>query len=80
MRSQGTAAELERRRFRAVKLVEEGVPRKWIVRVLGVSQGALSRWWHLGCPRRLTDEDYQRLNQVIWQASSASCICWSNLH
>jgi transposase len=83
MPSQGTAAELERRRFRAVKLIEEGVPRKWIVRVLGVSQGALSRWCklaasgglqakpHLGCPRRLTDEDCQRLKGLLSEGAAA---------
>jgi transposase len=83
MRSQGGAGELERRRFRAVKLVEEGVPRKWIVRVLGVSRGTLSRWCklaascelqakpHPGCPRRLTDEDCQRLKELLSEGAAA---------
>ena len=83
MRPQGTVGELERRRFRAVKLIEEGVPRKWIVRVLGVSRGALSRWCklaasgrlqakpHSGRPRRLTDEDYQHLKELLSEGAAA---------
>src|SRR6266850_3556432 len=83
MRPQGTAGELERRRLRAVKLVKEGVPREWIMRVLGVSRCALSRWCklaasgglrarpQLGCPRRLTDEDYERLRELLSQGATA---------
>ena len=47
MRPVGRAAELERRRFRAVELISEGVSRKLIARVLGVSPVSLCRWCKL---------------------------------
>jgi transposase-like protein len=69
MRPYGIAEELERRRFRAVALLEEGVSRKLLARILGVSPNTLSRWRKLatadllcakpnhGRPPRLTDND-----------------------
>src|SRR3954471_4499686 len=40
----GTAAELERRRQRAVALVEQGEPRATVARVLGAHPKTLARW------------------------------------
>jgi transposase len=44
MRPKGTAAELERRRRRAVELVEQGEPPSVIARILGVRPSSLHRW------------------------------------
>src|SRR5215468_5434513 len=44
MRPLGTAAELERRRRRAVTLVEGGEPASVVARVLGVTPSSLRRW------------------------------------
>jgi transposase len=83
MRPIGSAEELERRRFRAVRLIQEGVPRKWIARVLGVPRGTLSRWCKLaeagalqakpqpGAPRRLTDQNYRELEELLAQGATA---------
>lgn len=83
MRSRGSAQELERRRFRAVQLMDQGAPRKLIARILGVSPTALSRWRKLadagelkarpipGAPRRLTDQDFRRLEGLLLQGATA---------
>jgi len=70
MRPRGYAQELERRRFRAIEMMDRGEPRKLIARFLGVSPGALSQWRkladagalkakpHPGPPRKLSDQDF----------------------
>jgi transposase len=88
MRPPGNAADLERRRFRAVELMEEGVPRELLARVLGVSPGSLSRWRklaetdmlrakpNLGAPPRLTDEDCAELERLLLKG--ATSYGWQN--
>ena len=83
MRPRGHAEELERRRFRAVELMDQGEPRKLISRIIGVSPAALSQWRkmagagalkakpHLGPPRRLSDQDLQRLEGLLSQGATA---------
>ena len=44
MRPHGNADELERRRRRAVALLNEGMPRNVLAKVLGVNPNSLSRW------------------------------------
>src|SRR3954451_9053773 len=44
MRPEGTAAELERRRRRAVALVEGGESPRVVARILGVTRSSLRRW------------------------------------
>jgi transposase len=74
---------LERRRFRAVELMEQGESRKVIGRVLGVSQTSLSRWASLGRSEalkakpatshagRLTDDDLLRLKELLSHGATA---------
>jgi transposase len=88
MRPQGNAEELERRRFRAVELMEEGVPRNLLARVFGVSPTSLSRWMklaetdslrakpHPGAPPRLTDEDCAELEGLLLKG--APSYGWQN--
>jgi transposase len=83
MRPRGSAKELERRRFRAVELIEQGEPRELVSRILGVSRGALSRWCrkaplgtleakqHMGHPCRLTDQDCELLKDLLGQGATA---------
>src|SRR5882757_598631 len=47
MRPKGTAAELERRRRRAVELVEQGDSPTVVARILGVTPSSLHRWRRL---------------------------------
>src|SRR6266852_3157055 len=47
MRPEGTAAELERRRRRAVALVEAGESPSVVARILGVTRSSLRRWRRL---------------------------------
>src|SRR5262245_1012119 len=47
MRPRGTAAELERRRRRAVALVEGGESPSLVARILGVTRSSLRRWRRL---------------------------------
>ena len=47
MRSEGTAAELERRRRRAVALVDAGESPSVVARILGVTRSTLRRWRRL---------------------------------
>ena len=44
MKPSGRTEYLERRRFRAVQLMEEGIPRNLLARVLDCSAASLSRW------------------------------------
>ncbi len=52
MRPKGTAAELERRRRRAVELVEQGESPTVVARILGVRVSSLQRW------RRMARQPY----------------------
>jgi transposase len=82
MRPHGNAEELERRRTRAVELMEEGIPRKLLARVLGVSPASLSRWRklaelgalaakpHPGAPHRLSDEDRRELERLLLKGAT----------
>jgi transposase len=77
MRPKGNAKELERRRFRAVELLDQGEPANVVARILGVSQAALSRWRRRaregtlrarpvpGRPRRLSDADCRGLEELL---------------
>src|SRR5690242_15174470 len=47
MRPEGTAAELERRRHRAVALVDAGESPGIVARILGVTRSSLRRWRRL---------------------------------
>src|SRR5262245_51800354 len=83
MRPVGSAAELERRRTRAVELLEEGVSRKLLARILDVAPSSLSRWRRLadagalaakpilGPKRRLTDEDCAKLEELLLEGATA---------
>src|SRR3954447_9533482 len=78
----GTAAELERRRCRAVELVSQGEPRVTVARFLGVHPKTLSRWVrlarrpnglapkpHRGRPAGLSDEQLRQLEQLLLQGA-----------
>jgi transposase len=83
MRPSGRTEELERRRFRAVELMEEGVPRKSLARVLDVSAASLSRWRrladsgiltakpHVGHPRKLSDGDCRELERLLLKVATS---------
>jgi transposase len=67
--------------------MDQGEPRKLIARILGVSPTALSRWRKLadagelkakptpGAPRRLTDQDYRRLEVLLLQGATVHGWC-----
>jgi transposase len=74
----GTAAELERRRQRAVTLVAQGEPRVRVARILGVHPKTLARWLrqakqpdglkarpHLGPRPGLSDNQLRQLEQLL---------------
>src|SRR6185437_12551462 len=80
----GTAAELERRRRRAVELVAQGESRQDIARILGVHPKTLSRWLrlaqqpggldsrpHPGRPPALSDDQLHQLEQLLVQGAKA---------
>src|SRR6516165_4044840 len=80
----GTAAELERRRRRAVELVARGEPRRDVARILGVHPKTLARWLrlsrhpdglaprpHPGRPPALSDEHLRQLEQLLAQGAKA---------
>src|SRR5262245_46055174 len=81
----GTSAELERRRRRAVALVEQGERPCTVARILGVNRNSLYRWRqmaqqgtdalaakpHLGLPPRLTDDQIARLDTLLRQGAKA---------
>jgi transposase len=84
MRTKGTAAELERRRRRAVELVEQGEAPAVVARILGVTRTSLHRWRRLarhgtglaakpspGRRRRLTDQQLQELEGLLDQGAPA---------
>jgi transposase len=82
MKPKGRAAELEQRRIRAVELVEQGESARVVARILGVSEGAISRWRrmaregrglqarpHPGRRPRLSDEQVSQLEQLLQQGA-----------
>src|SRR5215475_505584 len=84
MRPKGTAAELERRRRRAVALVERGEAPAVVARILGVTRSSLHRWRRMarsgaglaakpaaGARRRLTDLQLQELQGLLDEGAVA---------
>jgi transposase len=79
----GTSAELERRRRRAVALVDQGERPTTVARILGVNRNSLYRWRkmaeqgsdglaakpHPGLPPRLTDAQLARLDALLRQGA-----------
>jgi transposase len=85
MRPIGTAPELERRRTRAVELLNQGESPSVIARILGVRRTSLYRWKkmaqaapeglaarpHPGPKPRLTAEQLKRLEALLRQGAVA---------
>jgi transposase len=84
MRPKGTAAELERRRHRAVELLERGEVPVLVARILGVRRTSLHRWRRMarqsdgltakppsGAKRRLSDTQLDDLEQLLRQGAPA---------
>jgi transposase len=84
MRTKGTAAELERRRRRAVDLLEQGESPATVARILGVKPTSLHRWRrmarlddglaakpHPGARRRLGDAQLAQLEQLLLEGAPA---------
>src|SRR5262249_6389610 len=84
MRPQGGAAELERRRRRAVRLVDAGERPGVVARILGVTPSSLSRWRRLarlpgglaakpslGPRPRLSDERLAALEDLLQEGAVA---------
>src|SRR5260370_42630732 len=85
MRPLGTAAELERRRRRAVELFEKGESPTLIARILGVQRGSVYRWARLaaqgpeglsavrnpGPTPRLDDGQLRALERLLCQGAHA---------
>src|SRR6516165_3798214 len=84
MRTKGTAAELERRRRRAVQLVEQGESPAVVARILGIRPSPLHRWRRMarqsygltakpvpGAKRRLTDRQLRELEQLLLKGAPA---------
>jgi transposase len=81
----GTPAELERRRRRAVALLNQGESATDIARILGVARGSLYRWQgmarsqpdglaakpHPGPTPLLSDAQLAQLEQLLLQGASA---------
>src|SRR5437763_16109561 len=78
----GSAAELERRRRRAVALVEGGESHSTVARIFGVHEPSLHRWRrlakaedgpaakpHSGPKPRLVDDQMRRLEQLLLQGA-----------
>jgi transposase len=78
MRPKGTAAELERRRRRAIELVEQGESPTVVARILGVRTASLHRWRRLaqqphgldakpipGRPPQLSDYHLRKLERLL---------------
>jgi transposase len=90
MRPIGSAAELERRRRRAVGLLEEGESPTQIATFLGCSRSSIYRWQeqaengsdglaakpHPGKPRRLTPGQHRRLERLLRNGARAHG--WTN--
>jgi transposase len=84
MRTKGTAAELERRRRRAVELVEQGEAPAVVARIMGVTRPSLHRWRRMvrggaglaakpaaGARRRLTDTQMRELEGLLDEGAPA---------
>jgi transposase len=84
MRPKGSAAELERRRTRAVQLVEEGESPGLVARILGVHETSVHRWRcmaqqesglgakpHPGPRPRLSDAQLKELEERLLQGAIA---------
>jgi transposase len=82
MRTKGTAPELERRRRRAVELVEQGESPVVVARILGVHVTSIHRWRRMarkphgldaqptpGRPRRLSDYHLHKLERFLLQGA-----------
>jgi transposase len=84
--SRQTSDAKEARRLRAYELVSDGWKRKDIAKALGVSETAVSRWLtraaaegveslrarpHPGSPRRLSDEQIERLPDELEKGAEA---------
>jgi transposase len=81
----GTSAELERRRRRAVELMEQGESPTAIARILGVARPSLYRWRqaarsgpgglaakpHAGPPPRLRDDQLEQLENLLLDGATA---------
>src|SRR5438876_2772910 len=84
MRPKGTVVELERRRRRAVELLERGEAPVVVARILGVTRTSLHRWRRLasqpdglaakpvpGARRRLTDPQLKELERLLDEGAPA---------
>lgn len=84
MRPKGTAAELERRRRRAIQLLEQGETPSVVARILGVTRSSLHRWQRMahqdngldakpvtGAKRRLTDPQLRELEKLLDEGAPA---------
>jgi len=84
MRPKGTAAELERRRRRAVALVEQGEAPAVVARIMGITLSSLHRWRRMarqdhgltakavpGAKRRLSDAQLKELEGLLDKGATA---------
>lgn len=84
MRTKGTAAELERRRRRAVQLLAQGEAPAVVARILGVTRPTLHRWRRMarqdhgldakpvrGAKRRLSDGQLKELEGLLDKGAPA---------
>jgi transposase len=84
MRPKGTASELERRRRRAVELVDQGESPTLVARILGVRPTTIHRWRRLarqphgldskplpGPTPRLSDRQLGRLEQLLLRGAKS---------
>jgi transposase len=84
MRPKGTGTELERRRRRAVHLLEQGEAPAVVARILGVTRPSLHRWRRMarqgngltaqpvpGAKRRLTDPQLSELEALLDKGAPA---------
>jgi len=89
MRPKGNSEELERRRVRAVQLVEQGESPGVVAQILGVTPQTLHRWRRLahqgdglrshpvtGRPRLLSDKQLKHLEAMLLKGPTAHG--WSN--
>ena len=87
MRPHGSPAELERRRLRAIGLLQEGVPPVEVARIVGVDRRSVRRWKAAfqregvegirakpasGRPPRLSDEAKKELVEALVKGPTAS--------
>lgn len=76
----GSRKDAERRRMRAMTLLDQGWSQAEVAREVGVTQGAVSQWAkarreggdaalrarpHPGAPRKLNDRQLQRLEKIL---------------